>query len=495
MNFAIILLSCYTLVASQPLNVYIETNNFFENSGSNIVGMVNDYTLDKKITEPSVWDKTIIFSLDKFKTKENHNQKIIKVAKEWISYLMDDPPPQKEERVDLLNKLIINTTDTLLNMCNKMIEKTTSILPLSYSYKLTTDIEMYSEEKQDQKKEGFLSYFSSSKQVVVLDNPPQIKDQIAMDLYAYQQHRAVINSRELFLNSLCDNTFEYPYTLYYNSENNTISFTYDPNKINYYIIIIQNIIDNSHIRNLNRSFKEKKEKMSNKKEETHKYNGIRFDINLDIDKDKTESLVEKAKYILPILQKFERQIPTYLELTGKRSLTLDDYFTNLNHFWTYILEQANIASHDFPFKFKNELSEKEAVRLKHKAELLKRLEEDKKAEVEANRIIQEFHNKKLVDDANNYVREQEIVQTYKIYNYSNIEWSQYKNRIKQRVTDFTDVFIYGINGLFQSPVDFIVNFTSKTIFDVGKIAVMLLILIIICSYIYNKIVSIIVIYQ
>ena len=236
MKFAIILLSCYTLVASQQVNVYIEPNNVFDNSGSNIVGMVNDYTLDNKITEPSISDKTIIFSLDKYKTKDTHNQKIIKVAKEWISYFMEDPPPQKEDSVDLLNKLIINTTNTLLNMCNKMIEKTTSILPLSYSYKLTTDFEMYSdkqEEIQDEKKEGFLSYFSSSKQVVVKDATPssQLKEQIAMDLYAYQQYRAAINSRELFLNSLCDNTFEDPYTLYYNSENNTISFTYDPNKI------------------------------------------------------------------------------------------------------------------------------------------------------------------------------------------------------------------------------------------------------------------------
>jgi hypothetical protein len=488
--FAIISLLYYALVASQPLNVYIETNVVFENSGSNIVGMVNDYTLDKKITEPSMWDKTIIFSLDKYNTKETHNQKIIKVAKEWISYLMDDPPPQKRERVDLLNKLIINSTDTLLNMCNKMIEKTTSILPLSYSYKLSTDFEMYSEENQDQKKEGFLSYFSSSKQIIVTDTPPQLKEQIAMDLYTYQQYRASINSRELFLNSLCDNIFEDPYTLHYNSENNTISFTYDPNKINYYIIIIQNIIDNSHIRNLNRGFKEKKDKMSNKKEENYKYNGIRFDIDLDIDKDKTESLVEKAKYILPFLQKFERQLPTYLELISKRSLTIDEYFINLNYFWRDVLEHAKIGSHDLPFEFKNELSEKEAVRLKHEAELLKQLDENKKVEVEANRIIQEFRNKQRIDDAHNYVREQEIMQTYKTYNYSNIEWSQYKNKIKQRVTDFTDVFIYGINGVLKSPLDFIVNFTSDTIFDIGKVVFMLFILVSICSYIYRKIISI-----
>ena len=224
------------------------------------------------------------------------------------------------------------------------------------------------------------------------------------------------------------------------------------------------------------------------------YNGIRFDIDLDIDKDKTESLIEKAKYILPILQKFERQLPIYLELISKRSLTIEDYFKNLNNFWEDILEQANIGAHESPFKYVNELSEKEALRVKHEEELLKKklkqLEIDKKAEIEANQIIQEFRNKQRIEDAHNYVREQKIMQDDKKYNYSNIEWSQYKNKIKQRVTDFTDVFVYGINGLLKSPADFIVNFTSETIFEIGKVAFMLLILMSICSFIYKKIVSI-----
>ena len=427
--------------------------------------VVSDYTLNQQIT--IIPDNTIIFSLDKYKTRET------KITK-WISYFVDDTLSQREKLYSL-NQLIINATNTLLNMCNKMIEKTTSVLPLSYSYKMTTDFELYSDKE---KKEGFIS----STQVV------ELKDQIEMDLYAYQQHCESINNRESFLNSLCDNTFEDPHTLFYDSENNTISFTYDPNKINYYIIIIQNIIDNSYIRNLNRGFKEKKEKMS----KNDGYNGIRFDINLDIDKDKTKSLVEKAKYILPIMQKFERQLPTYLELVGKRSLTLEDYFTNLNHFWEDVLEQANIGAHDSPFEFKKELSEKEALCAKHQAELLekelKRLDINKKAELEATRIIQEFHNKQRIEDAHNYVREQKIMQVDKKYNYSNIEWSQYKNKIKQRVTDFTDVFVYGINGLLKSPVDFIVNFTSDTIFDFGRVAFMLLILMSICSSLYRKIV-------
>jgi hypothetical protein len=197
---------------------------------------------------------------------------------------------------------------------------------------------------------------------------------------------------------------------------------------------------------------------------------------------------------LPILQKFERQLPIYLELISKRSLTIEDYFKNLNNFWEDVLEQANIGAHDSPFEFKEELSKKETLRLKHEEELLKKklkqLEIDKKAEIEANQIIQEFRNKQRIEDAHNYVREQNIMQDNKKYNYSNIEWSQYKNKIKQRVADFTDVFVYGINGLLKSPVDFIVNFTSDTIFDIGKVAFMLFILISICSYIYKKIVSI-----
>jgi hypothetical protein len=165
----------------------------------------------------------------------------------------------------------------------------------------------------------------------------------------------------------------------------------------------------------------------------------------------------------------------------------------LNHFWTDILEQANIGAHDSPFEFKEELSKKEALRAKYEAELLekelKRLDINKKAELEATQIIQEFRNKQRIEDAHNYVREQKIMQDDKQYNYSNIEWSQYKNKIKQRVTDFTDVFVYGINGLLKSPANFIVNFTSETIFEIGKVAFMLFILISICSYIWKKIVS------
>ncbi len=348
---------------------------------------INNYGL----TPPN----TIIFSLDKYKTKTSP-------FKEWISYITDTLIQKEKEKVDSLNQDIIDTTNALLNMCDKMI-------PLSSS----------------DKKEGFLSYFSATTQ--------------AVDLYAY---RAANNNRELFL---CDDTFESPPTLLYDSETNALSFTYDPNKINYYIIVLQNIIDN--------------------------------------DKGKTKSLVEKAKYILPILQKFERQLPTYLELTSKRSITVDDYFKNLKRFWENILEHANIGAHESPFKFKNELIEKEALRAKHKAELFE-------AEEEANRIIHEFHIKQRIEDAHNYIREQKIMQDDKKFNYSNIEWSRYKNKIKQRVMDFTDVFIYGINGLLKSPVDFIVNFTSDTILDIGMVAFMLLFLISICSYICKKIVSI-----
>ena len=167
---------------------------------------------------------------------------------------MQDTFLEKEKEIYSLNELIINTTSALMNMCNNMIEKTTSVLPLSYSYKLTTDFELYSEKKEE-KKEGFISYFSSSTQITVTDIHSDLKEQIAMDLYEYQQYRAAINSRETFLNSLCDNTFEDSFTLLYDSKNDAISFTYDPNKINYYIIIVQNIIDNSYIRNLKKKKK------------------------------------------------------------------------------------------------------------------------------------------------------------------------------------------------------------------------------------------------
>ena len=116
---------------------------FTEVIESNNKIIVSDYTLNQQIT--IIPDNAILFSLDKYNTKDTK-------IKKWISYFMDETLSQKE-KVDSLNQHIINATNTLLQMCNRMIEKTTSVLPLSYSYKLTTDIEFYSE-KTEEKKEG-----------------------------------------------------------------------------------------------------------------------------------------------------------------------------------------------------------------------------------------------------------------------------------------------------------------------------------------------------
>ena len=59
------------------------------------------------------------------------------------------------KEIGLLNKLIINATDSLLNMCDKLIEKTTSVLPLSYQVKLNNDMYMYSENLDNSNKKEY----------------------------------------------------------------------------------------------------------------------------------------------------------------------------------------------------------------------------------------------------------------------------------------------------------------------------------------------------
>jgi hypothetical protein len=337
-----------------------------------------------------------------------------------------------------------------------------------------------------------------------------MKKQIVDDMTDYQQHRATINKRELFLNSLCSYSFGSPYTLYYNSANNTLNFALNIDALRHYMVVVQNVIDNSHIRGFNRVFKlqkyekgvkkdikekeKEKEKIKNKnknknkneKEKDNTYNGLNYDIDLDIDIAKTESLVEKAKYILPILQKMEQQLPTYLADISKWSLTGKEYFANLKQFWDNIEKQTISGAHDSPFKYKSQLLEKEqSLELQR----LKELEKNKKVEQDALRVIQEFKNKQLVEEAENYVREQQIFQKDRKASFNIMEWEQFNRNIKEYFSGFTGIFVSGVSGVLKSPVNFLMEFTTETIMELGKVAIMLLVLVSLCLSIFNKITS------
>ena len=127
----------------------------------NIVSMVNDYTLVNKVSEPflNINTETTTFSLNGFKEREiKNNEKIrtnkknvLNIVNDWFSYFGSEfdldlvPFEQRvQNNVDLLNRVIINASDGLLTMCDKMIEKTTSSLPLSYSSYSKFETEMRS---------------------------------------------------------------------------------------------------------------------------------------------------------------------------------------------------------------------------------------------------------------------------------------------------------------------------------------------------------------
>jgi hypothetical protein len=403
-----------------------------------------------------------------------------------------------------LNRAIINATDQLLNMCDKMVEKTTSVLPMSYSHKFATDYYIYtksdsgdfvsdSDSELGTKSSGFFNLFlAKDKKDLTTDivvnnkalNDKELKAQLVDDMVAYNTYRTNINSRNLFLNSLCYHTFGSPYTLYYNFVNNTLNYAANTAAINHYILVLQNIIDNSHIRGLNYAFKEykklrDKDKNKNKNNKAY-YSGLYYDIDLDIDATKTKSLVEKAKYMLPILQKFEKQLPTYLYDISKRSLTFDEYFINLKAFWQNIGQEAHIGSQMYPFKYKAEMLEvKEKIekeQLEKDKEKQAELEIDKIAENEAAKIIREFKNKQLIEEAKNYVREQEIIQKDRKTNYSIIEWEHFNRKIKQQVFGFTNTLVSGINGAVKAPKDFVIDFATETVLDIGKVSVLALLL-------------------
>jgi hypothetical protein len=496
-----------------------QTQNKETQFSLNIVSMVNDYTLVNKVLEPflNINTEHTTFSLKEFKERETRNSKkgTINVLNDWISYFTtgtginietDSFETRVQNQVDLLNHAIINATDGLLNMCDKMIAKTTSSLPLSYSSYALFETEMRlknvnldhddSDDSNSNKKDsGMFGFFSSSssktsssKDVAKVDiskdmSKSDIEDDVIQQMYDYHSYRLALNNRQTFLNGLCFNTFGIPYTLNYDSVDNILTYTFNPAPLNYYMIIVQNIIDNSFVKNLNRGFKDQQKGKGEKNKNKNK-DDFNFDVEFDIDKDKKDSLVEKAKYILPILQKLEQRLPTYLLDVAKRSINVDEYFQNLRQFWTNVLDESIIASHDNPLKYKQELEilkkkAEEALKSRQKVE---QQEKDNllNAEQEAQRIKDEYKKKVLIEEARDFVRQGEILFKERQHNFSKQEWAQINVWFSYQFTKVVDIYestLGGIGQLLDStlsvPTNIVVNFTSTQISQIGKLLVLI----------------------
>ena len=499
-------------------------NAVFDNGSNHIVAMVKDYTLiDMPVNSYSNVLNIHSFSLKQYKDKEllNHQkmknlnnnwfddikQLFNKLTKEDLELELEPFEVRVQNHVDSLNRIIINASDSLLNMCDKMIEKTTSSLPLSYSSytqfetemrakdyeSITSESDSESNSDKESDNNGFFSFFSSSSKtvpsqaLVITDldkdkDKAEIETEVREKMYAYQQYRLALNNRRTFLNSLCFNTFGDPYTLYYNSANNTLNVAYNAAPIRFYAIIVQNIIDNSYVRNLNRGFKDQTHSQKNDQKKKDK-NQFNFDVDFDIDKDKKEILVEKAKYILPILQKLDQRLPTYLFDVAKRSLSLDEYFQNLRQFWTDILDESVIGAQDSPEKYKLEL---ERLRLNAELELKRRLkdaqdEKDKilNAEKEAQRIKDEYRKQALIDEAHDFVRQEKILFNERQQNFSNKEWQQFNTWFSYQLTKGVNVYDSVLGGVgqliystFDIPANIIINFASSKVSEIGKLFIL-----------------------
>ena len=505
-----------------------------EKNSLNIAAMVNDYTLVNKVSEyllnVNTGDTT--FSLKEFKEREirdneiknrdkekrrTNKKHVLNIVNDWVSYfgaefennnnLLDPFEVRVQTNLDSLNRVIINATDGLLNMCDRMIEKTTSVLPLSYSSYTQFETDMLLKELEvgknleTEESGGLFGLFAKSKDkskdedksksIIVSSDEKEkekekefIEDQVFQQMYDYQLYRLSIGNRDAFLNSLCSNTFEIPYILYYNSDINTLAFEFDPINVNYYTAIVQNVIDNSLIRGLNRGFKDQEDTRNNKREkDTNDKGGLKYDTELDIDKGKTASLKEKSKFILPILQKLSWKLPTYLSDTAKRSLTIDDYFHNLKQFWITILDQANIASHDSPITFK---LERDSLRRLAEDKIRAQLRADQAAaekllasEQEAQQILDDYKKKALIDDARDFVRHSDILSKERKQNFSDKEWAQFNQKFSHHISGAIGIYDSIIGGLGQLidstlsiPANVIVNFASTQASQIGKLFIL-----------------------
>lgn len=461
-----------------------------QNNDNYISTMIHDYTF---VNENSINTNNMTsFSLQFYVEQYNRQQEDIKdeyIILDWLSkfttYKFKKPNTFEyhvSKEVLSLNRAIINATNGLLNMCDKMIEKTTSVLPLSYSYKFSTDLLMYSSKKEEGLGiiAGIAGLFTPpNANDNSLDDITNLEEKIMNDMYDFQLHRLSINNRDLFLNSLCDNTFSSPYTIIYNPESNSLSFTYDPNAVKYYIVIVQNIIDNSLIRGLNKGFKNFKGA-----KDINDYDNLRYDVELDIDKDKTTSLIEKAKFILPILQKLEHNLPTYLNNIAKKSLSINEYFGNLQQFWLNILDQSVIGSHDSPVNFKKELNiNKQIVEDEIKAQIkadLDRVNELRASELEATRLLDEYKKKVLIDDVNNYIRQTEIELRDRNQNFSDKEWEQFNKRVAHHISGAIGMYDSTIDGVgkilystLSIPTNAVIDFASTQVSQIGKLFILI----------------------
>jgi hypothetical protein len=228
---------------------------------------------------------------------------------------------------------------------------------------------------------------------------------------------------------------------------------------------------------LNRGFKDQK---NDKTKDKTQFN---FDVDFDIDKDKKEILVEKVKYILPILQKLDQRLPTYLSDVAKRSLNIDEYFQNLRQFWIDILDESVIGAQDSPEKYKLEVE-----RLRHKAdlELKRRLKEEQierdmilNAEKEAQRIKDEYKKQSLIDEAYDFVRQEKILFNERQQNFSNKEWQQFNMWFSYQLTKGVNVYDSLLGGVgqliyttFDVPVNIILNFASNKVSEIGKLFIL-----------------------
>ena len=164
--------------------------------------MVKDYTLNLDILNLDPLSPTLSPSL---------NLNVYKKDAVWIQGITEfftRPDTLIQKEVDSLNRVIISANNGLLTMCDKMIEKTTSVLPLSYSFYSKIESELSKVDSDGDT--SFFNFFSLTKEDLTDDTD------LGQQMYDYHVYRLALNQRQAFLNSLCFATFGDPYTLYYN---------------------------------------------------------------------------------------------------------------------------------------------------------------------------------------------------------------------------------------------------------------------------------------
>ena len=102
-----------------------------------------------------------------------------------------------------------------------------------------------------------------------------------------------------------------------------------------------------------------------------------------------------------------------------------------------------------------------------------------KAEQEAQRIKDEYRKKALIDEARDFVRQEELLFKERQQNFSNQEWQQFNMWFSNQLTKGVNIYDSVLGGVgqlihstFSIPTNVVINFASTQVSEIGKLLIL-----------------------